>query len=128
MKEALLVFVGGGFGSVMRYAAGRIATASLPAGFPWGTVLVNVTGSLAAGLLVGLLGWRAGAVPGGAQLLLMTGFLGGFTTFSAFSVDAVALAERQPGLAALYVFGSVALSLLAAVAGLWLARGLSSTP
>lgn len=123
MKQALLVFLGGGAGSVLRYAAGRMAAAWFPGSFPWGTFFVNLSGSLAAGVLIGLVGSRAGAEPGTAQLLLMTGFLGGFTTFSAFSIDAVALAGRQPGMAAAYVIGTVTLSVLAAMAGLWLARG-----
>jgi fluoride exporter len=126
IKEALLVFVGGGAGSVLRYAAGRAAAASLGVVFPWGTFLVNIVGSLAAGLLIGWLGTRGAAEPGTARLLLMTGFLGGFTTFSAFSIDAVSIAGRQPGLAAAYVSGSVALSLAAAMFGLWLVRGAAS--
>lgn len=123
VKEAFLVFVGGGVGSALRYAVARGAAEWLPSGFPWGTAFVNVAGSLAAGLLIGLLGARAGAEPGTAQLLLMTGFLGGFTTFSAFSMDTLALASRQPAVAAGYVVGTVTLSLCAALAGLWLARG-----
>lgn len=126
IKQALLVFLGGGAGSVLRYAVGRWAASGLPAGFPWGTFLVNLSGSFAAGLLIGWLAARAGPEPGTAQLLLMTGFLGGFTTFSAFSMDTVALAGRQPGMAAAYVIGTVALSLLAALAGLWLVRGSAS--
>jgi CrcB protein len=90
-------------------------------------VFVNVAGSLAAGLLVGLLGAKAGAEPGTVHLLLMTGFLGGFTTFSAFSMDTLALASRQPTLAAWYVIGTVTVSLCAAVAGLWLARAASGS-
>lgn len=123
IKQALLVFLGGGAGSVLRFAVGRFTAGSLPGSFPWGTFLVNVTGSLAAGLLFGLAAWRAGSEPGTTQLLFMTGFLGGFTTFSAFSMDVVTLAQRNPGTAAAYVVGTLALSLLAAFAGLWLARG-----
>jgi CrcB protein len=123
VNEAFLVFVGGGVGSALRYAVARGAAELLQSGFPWGTVFVNVAGSLAAGLLIGLLGARAGAEPGTAHLLLMTGFLGGFTTFSAFSMDALALASRQPVIAAGYVIGTVTLSLGAALIGLWLARG-----
>jgi CrcB protein len=126
IKEALLVFVGGGVGSVLRYVIGRTAVASLGGSFPWGTLLVNIFGSLAAGLIIGFLSTRAGAESETARLLIMTGFLGGFTTFSAFSIDAVALAQREPGMAAAYVFGSVALSLVAAMLGLWLARAAAS--
>jgi CrcB protein len=127
IKQALLVFLGGGAGSVLRFAVGRLASAWFPGSFPWGTFLVNLSGSFAAGLLIGLIGSRVGAEPGTTQLLLMTGFLGGFTTFSAFSMDTITLAGRQPGLAAAYVIGTVAVSLLAAMTGLWLARA-GATP
>lgn len=126
MKEALLVFVGGGAGSVLRYAVGRLMTVSITGGFPWGTLFVNIVGSLAAGLVIGFLSTRAGAESETARLLIMTGFLGGFTTFSAFSIDAVSLAGRQPGMAAAYVLGSVVLSLAAAMLGLWLVRAAAS--
>jgi CrcB protein len=95
--------------------------------FPWGTTAVNVAGSFAMGLLAGWLAFRAGE--GFAQhtkLFLATGVLGGFTTFSAFSLDAALLWERGEAMsAALYVGGSVAGSILALVAGLSLVRSLA---
>jgi CrcB protein len=124
----LLVFLGGGFGSVLRYGVGAASVALFGAGFPWGTLAVNAAGGLAIGLLAahlerghGLLGLG----PAETRLLLMAGVLGGFTTFSAFSLETVALWERgAPGLAALYVLASVVLSIGGAAAGLALGRAL----
>jgi CrcB protein len=88
-------------------------------GAPWGTAAVNVIGSFAIGVLFVLLDTRVGW-----QLFLMTGLLGGFTTFSAFSLDTIKLFEAgQPLEAALYVLGSVVLSLIAVALGVALARG-----
>ena len=117
----LLVFVGGGLGSLARHAINRIGLAQLGPGFPWWTLTVNVAGSFLIGLLAGLFG----AIETGqnARLFLVTGFLGGFTTFSAFSLDALTLWERgAPVQAACYVLGSVILSLLAAAFGMLIAR------
>lgn len=116
-----LVFLGGGLGAIARHAAGRAGLALLGPGFPWWTLAVNVSGSFAIGLLAGLFG----ALETGhqARLFLITGFLGGFTTFSAFSLDALTLWEREAMLqAGLYVLGSVFLSLIAAALGLMLSR------
>ena len=117
----LLVFIGGGLGAVARHGVNRAGLAMLGPGFPWWTLAVNVGGSLAIGLLVGLFG----ALETGHQmrLFLITGFLGGFTTFSAFSLDALTLWERGAGWqAGLYILGSVILSLIAAALGLMLSR------
>jgi CrcB protein len=108
----LLVAAGGAAGSVARHLVGLTALGAPPQ-FPWGTLAVNVVGSFVLGAVLG-------AVPPGApaRLLLGTGLCGGFTTFSAFSAEAVALAERgQAGRAAAYVAASVALGVLAAAAG-----------
>lgn len=109
------VALGGAIGASARYMTNLAALRLAGPGFPWGTLAVNVAGSFLMGLLVGLLAQRD------AQRLapfLMTGVLGGFTTFSAFSLDALTLWERgQTGLAALYVAGSVLLSLAGIVAG-----------
>lgn len=122
MGAALLVFVGGGLGALLRHLAGRLTLMLWGAGFPAGTMIVNVAGSLAMGLLAG---WFA-AHPGVGQptrLFLTTGLLGGFTTFSAFSLDALALYQRgQVGLAIGYVALSVLLSLVAIAIGYWLVR------
>jgi CrcB protein len=117
----LLVFLGGGLGAMARHAAGRAGLALLGPGFPWWTLAVNVSGSLAIGLMAGL--FSAYETGHFARLLLVTGFLGGFTTFSAFSLDALTLWERgEPMQAGLYVLGSVTLSLIAAALGLMLSR------
>ena len=117
----LLVFVGGGLGSLARHGINRAGLALIGPGFPWWTMAVNVAGSFLIGLLAGLFGgWETGQ---SARLFLITGFLGGFTTFSAFSLDALALWERGAQFqAGFYVLGSVVLSLLAAAIGLMLSR------
>jgi fluoride exporter len=101
----LLVALGGAAGSLARYA-----TSLAFAGAPWGTLAVNLAGSAAIGAAAAL------GLTGEARLLLVAGFLGGFTTFSAFSLEAMGLAERSPVLAALYVAASV-LGGIAACAG-----------
>ncbi len=119
-----LVALGGAIGATLRFAAVG-ALLRLAPGFPWGTVAVNVLGSFAMGVLAVLVLER---LPGGwARLgpLLLTGVLGGFTTFSAFSLDTVALLERgRPGAAAAYVLASVAGSVAALALGLRLGRAL----
>lgn len=117
----LLVFIGGGLGAIARHAINRAGLALLGPGFPWWTLAVNVAGSFAIGLLAGLFGaWETGH---NLRLFLITGVLGGFTTFSAFSLDALTLWERGAGLqAGLYVLGSVIASLIAAFAGLMASR------
>lgn len=115
MIPALLqVALGGALGAVLRYGVG------LAVGFPWGTLAVNVAGCF----LIGLVWiWLAGR-PGAAWLpFLMTGVLGGFTTFSTFSLDALRLVQEGRGaLAAGYVAGSVALGLAAVAAAVALAQ------
>jgi fluoride exporter len=116
-----LVALGGAAGSVTRYLGVIAAARVLGAGFPVGVMAINVVGSFAIGVLaVHLTGPRAAMSP-----LLVSGFLGGFTTFSAFSLDALRLWEAgQPGAAAAYVAGSVGLSLLGVVLGAILGRAL----
>jgi|SoimicmetaTmtLPA_FD_contig_41_1650794_length_966_multi_2_in_0_out_0_3 CrcB protein len=117
----LLVFVGGGMGAAARHAINRAGLAVLGPGFPWWTLAVNVSGSFAIGLLAGLFG--AMETGQNARLFVITGFLGGFTTFSAFSLDALTLWERgAPIQAGMYIVGSMVLSLLAAAVGLMLSR------
>ena len=112
----LLVAAGGALGSVLRYAVSVLMVASLGAGFPWGTLAVNVLGSAAIGALAGL------GVEGGWRLLLVTGLLGGFTTFSAFSLETALLWERAWWLALVYVLASVALGLAGFALGYGLLR------
>lgn len=117
----LQVAAGGAFGSVLRYLANVGAMRLLGPGFPMGTLTVNVVGSFAMGALVALLG-RHNA--NHLAPLLMTGVLGGFTTFSAFSLDTVTLWTRgQAGLALLYVSLSLGVSLAALALGLAIFRG-----
>jgi CrcB protein len=123
IADLLLVALGGAVGSNARYLVGTWLAALLGATFPWGTLAVNLTGSFTAGLILGIADARGLAA--GARLLLVTGFLGGYTTFSAFSVESVRLAEQQGILiAAANVLGSVGFGLAAAVGGLALGRGL----
>lgn len=117
------VALGGAIGAAGRYLTGLAALRLLGPGFPWGTLTVNVVGSFVMGVLVVTLA-HLGA--NRFAPLLMTGILGGFTTFSAFSLDALTLWERGETLtAALYVGASVGLSLAAIIAGLALARSLT---
>ena len=118
----LLAAAGGALGSSARYLVNVGAGRLLGMGFPWGTMAVNVVGCFIMGLLVG---WGAlrGTLTQEARVFLATGILGGFTTFSAFSADFAALVERKHfGLSALYLTGSVVLSLAAVFAGLYLVR------
>jgi len=116
----LLVFIGGGLGATARHAVGRATMQAFGPGFPWGTLTVNVVGSFLIGLAVGLFAlFETGQQ---ARLFLITGFLGGFTTFSAFSLDALTLWERDPWMAGLYVAASVLASFAAIVAGVLLSR------
>ncbi len=119
----LIVFVGAGIGGALRHGVNLGAGRWLGAGFPFGTMIVNVAGSFAMGLLAGYFAARPG-VGQHARLFLTTGILGGFTTFSAFSLDTALLIERNAyGLAAGYALGSVVASVSALFLGLALARG-----
>lgn len=122
--HVLLVAIGGAVGSVCRYLAGVVALRLFGPAFPWGTLFVNLTGSFAIGVLTELLARRFNA-PMELRVLLVTGFLGGFTTFSSFSLDTIVLYERGAfALAAAYVMASVVLSLGATFAGMAVIRGL----
>jgi len=122
MKLVLAIALGGGLGAVCRHLLNGWVSRLVGGDFPWGILLVNVTGSLLMGVLVEALAMR-GAVSGELRAFLTVGILGGFTTFSSFSLDAWALIERGQTLAALaYVALSVGLALAALVAGLYLAR------
>lgn len=115
----ILIFLGGGIGSVLRFAVYQLARLWLPPGFPWGTLAVNVLGGVAAGVLAGWLLARSAGGADSMSLFLMTGLLGGFTTFSAFSFDAVLLWQRgEATTALLYVIASVLLAIGGVVAGM----------
>ena len=123
MERLLIVGLGGALGSMARYGAGLAAARLAPgAAWPWATLSVNVIGGLLMGLLVG---WLAQRGQGGESLRLFAavGVLGGFTTFSAFSLETVLMIERrQFGLAAAYVALSVILACAALFLGLLIAR------
>ena len=113
MTHLLLVALGGAIGASLRHLAGLFCMRVLGHAFPWGTAFVNVTGSLAMGLLIGWLAHRASGTSQELRLFLATGLLGGFTTFSAFSLDVATLYERgQLAVAAGYVLASVTASSL----------------
>ena len=117
----LQVALGGAIGASARYLSNVGVMRVMGPGFPWATLIVNILGSFLMGVVVVALAEKGGMrhAP-----LLMTGILGGFTTFSAFSLDTVALWERGATLPAMgYVVASVGLSLAAMVAGLALTRG-----
>lgn len=121
MYHLILVMAGGAFGSAARFLVGRAALAGFGADLPYGTLVVNLVGGFAMGLLVGALA-RYGAGENW-RLLLGVGVLGGFTTFSAFSLDVVTMLERGAlALALGYVLVSVLGSLAALFAGLALMR------
>ncbi len=125
MQALLLVFFGAGFGGSLRYGVNLIALRSA-SDFPYGTLFINVAGSFVMGLFAA---WFASKADDAAvqplRLFLMTGVLGGFTTFSAFSLETISMWERgEAASAAVYVVGSVILSLLGLVAGMALVRSL----
>src|SRR6476619_4481327 len=120
----LIVFLGGGIGAALRHGFNIGFARLLGTAFPYATLWENVSGSLAMGILVGWFAARGG-VPQHWQLFLTTGILGGYTTFSTFSLDVAVLYERgEIGLAALYVLLSVALSIGGLFGGLALVRSL----
>jgi CrcB protein len=121
----LIVFLGGGVGAALRHGV-NIGTARLfGVSFPYGTLTVNVVGCLAMGLLAGYFAFK-GDTSQHWRLFLTTGILGGFTTFSALSLDVAALYERgEPMLAVGYIAASVVLSLVGVFAGLALMRSLA---
>jgi CrcB protein len=127
MKHSLIVFLGSGLGGVARHLLNSFLIGVAGSGFPWGILTINITGSTALGLVAGWFAFR-GEAPADLRLFLTTGILGGYTTFSAFSLDSALLYERgQPGMAATYVAASVLLSILGLFAGLWAMR-LASGP
>jgi len=118
----LIVFLGGGIGAALRHGVNLVSARLLGTGLNYATLFENVTGSVIMGLLVGYFAFKGG-VPQHVRLFLTTGILGGYTTFSAFSLDTILLYQRgELGLAALYVILSVALSVGGLLAGLTLVR------
>ena len=129
MPVLLQIAVGGAIGATLRYLAVLEVTRLAGRGFPWGTLLVNIAGGLAMGIVAELVLGRTDHGLARFAPFLMPGVLGGFTTFSAFSLEVVQLAERGRLIAAaLYVSASVGLSVAALVAGMRLARGAAGWP
>ncbi len=121
----LIVFLGGGLGAALRHGVNLMSARLFGLSFPFGTLFVNVSGSFLMGAIIAWLAFKDG---GGQhwKLFLTTGILGGYTTFSAFSLETALLYERgEVGLAALYVIASVALSIAGLFAGLFLVRHFS---
>ncbi len=122
MQGYLVVFIGAGVGGAIRHGMNIWVARLLGTHFPSYTLVINIAGSLAMGLVAGWFAQKGGAT-GHMRLFLATGILGGFTTFSAFSLDAVLLWERhEHTLAALYVGGSVAGAIAGLLLGLWIMR------
>ncbi len=120
----LIVFLGGGLGAALRHGINIAAARFAGTGFPYGTLFINVAGSLAMGLIAEYFALKSG-LPQHWRLFLTTGILGGFTTFSAFSLEAALLYERgQIAGAAIYVVASVVLAIGALFAGLAIVRAL----
>jgi len=120
----LAVALGGALGSLLRYfVAGSIQSAAWP-GFPWGIFVVNISGGLAMGIIAELAALKLNMTPE-VRAFLTVGILGGYTTFSTFSLDSALLIERgEYTSAALYISGSAILSILALFAGMWLVRSI----
>ena len=126
MPLILWVAVGGAIGSAARHLVNVLSGRILGFDFPWGTLAVNVVGCFAMGLFIGFAATKL-SVSSETKAFVATGILGGFTTFSAFSLDFATLAERRELiLAALYGIGSVGLSLAAVFGGMWLVRQLAT--
>ena len=124
MRLLILATVGGGIGAGLRYLVQIAMMRWLGAGFPWWTFAINIVGSFAMGVVVTLVVAKFGN-SADMRTFLATGILGGFTTFSAFSLDVANLIEtKQTAAAAFYVAGSVGLSILALYAGFALAKAL----
>ncbi len=122
MLQTILVMVGGAIGSALRYHAGKLGLTLLGPAWPWGTLFVNVFGGLVMGLVAGWLALRGGAGES-VRLFVAVGILGGFTTFSAFSLETVAMIERGAlASALLYILVSVIASIGALALGLGVVR------
>jgi len=124
MLNILLVAVGGAIGSIGRYLVGLWATRLAGPNFPWATLTVNIVGAFAIGLFVEMIARRFDA-SAEMRVFIVTGIIGGFTTWSSFTLDAVVLFERGAlGLSALYLLASLLVSFAAIFAGLALGRAL----
>lgn len=122
MIMILAIFAGGGLGAALRHGVNVLCAKAFGLSFPFGTMTVNIAGSALMGALIGWLALRSGASPL-LRAFAATGVLGGFTTFSTFSLDVLVLVERgQTSTAALYTVVTLAGSIAAIFAGIWLVR------
>jgi CrcB protein len=120
----LIVFIGAGIGGALRHGVNLAALRLVGAGFPWGTLAINIAGSFVMGLVAEYFALKSG-LPQQWRLFLTTGVLGGFTTFSAFSLEVALLYERGEVLAAgLYMLGSAVLAVAGLFAGLYVIRSI----
>jgi CrcB protein len=127
LSAYLLIFVGGGLGAAARHGVNRAALVLAGPNYPAGTLFVNIAGCLAMGVLAGWFAFRGETAPEPLRLFLTTGILGGFTTFSAFALDAAVMWERHDTTEALvYVAVSIVVSMVAVFAGLAATRALLS--
>ena len=119
----MIVCIGGGIGASLRHGVNLLTPRLLGTAFPYATMFENVSGSLVMGLLAGYFAFKSGETAQSWRLFLTTGILGGYTTFSTYSLDSLLLYERgEIGLAATYVLGSVVLSLAGVMAGIAMVR------
>jgi CrcB protein len=121
----LLVFIGGGLGAALRHFINGVSLRLVGTDWPAGTLFINVTGSILMGLVAALFAFKL-SLPPALRLFIATGILGGYTTFSTFSLETALLFERgQAGMALLYASGSVLLGVAGLFAGMWVIRALS---
>ena len=126
----LVVAIGSAVGGVARYGVGLLAARAWGSAFPWGTLLINITGSFVI-VFFGALTLAEGRMPASSEMraFVMVGFCGGFTTFSSFSLQTLELLQAgENAAAAAYIAGSVALCLAGAFLGYWLAMRFGMTP
>jgi CrcB protein len=122
----LLVFLGGGLGSMLRHGVNQLAAMTVGTRFPFGTLFINISGSFVMGLVAAWFAFRSAGSSQEWRLFLATGVLGGYTTFSTFSLEVALLYERgEMGLAALYIVASVILGISGLFAGTFLVRTFS---
>jgi len=121
MKPLLLVFLGGGLGSTLRYGLGKYFNSAV-SGFPYGTFAANILGSLLIGIILGIAA-KNDSISQNTMLLIATGFCGGFTTFSTFAYENhVFLKNADFGLFSLYTFGSFVIAFGAVFFGIWVVK------
>jgi len=124
--QFLLVFIGGGLGAALRHVVNLASLRLVGTALPYGTFFINVTGSLLMGVVAGLFAWK-GSLPPTLRLFIATGILGGYTTFSTFSLETALLFERGQAWQAIgYVVGSVVLGVAGLFAGMAAVRALAA--